>query len=69
MAKQPSTTPMECQPFYYGDAKPMAPAPTERGARTPRSLARAMAEGEADVMRKRSLKAQRAQISEQKARE
>jgi hypothetical protein len=68
MAKKPSTTPMECQRHYYGDAQPMAPAPTER-PQTPRILARAMADDKAEALRKRSLKAQRALISDHKSKE
>jgi hypothetical protein len=66
MAQKPSTTPMECQRHYYGDAQPMVPAPTERAAAS-RTLARAMADDKADALRKRSLKAQRDQISENKS--
>jgi hypothetical protein len=63
MAKKPSTAPMECQPYHTGgDARPMAPAPTER-TKTPRSMASGVANGKAEMIRKRSLKKQRAQIS------
>jgi hypothetical protein len=62
MAKKPSTTPMECQRFHYGDAQPMAPAPTER-TKTPRTMASAIADGKAEMDRRRSLDEQRAQMS------
>jgi hypothetical protein len=62
MAKKPSTAPMECQRFHFGDAQPMARAPTER-TKTPKAMTSAIADGKADATRQRSLKAQRAQIS------
>jgi|SRR5580692_9466768 hypothetical protein len=62
MAKKPSTAPMECQRFHFGDAQPMARAPTER-TKTPKAMASAIADGKADATRQRSLRAQRAQIS------
>jgi hypothetical protein len=61
MARKASTDPMECQPAHYGDAKPMAPAPTTR-AQNPRAMATALADGKADVVRRRSLKMQRLEI-------
>jgi hypothetical protein len=62
MAKKPTTAPMECQRFRSGGALPMARAPTE-WAKTPEAIGSAMADGKADAIRKRSLKAQRAQVS------
>jgi hypothetical protein len=38
MAKKAPTEPMECQSAHYGDAIPMAPAPTIR-AQNPRAIA------------------------------
>jgi hypothetical protein len=61
MAKKASTEPMECQPAHYGDAKPMAPVPTMR-AQNPRAMATALADGKADVVRRRSLEMQRLEI-------
>jgi hypothetical protein len=60
MAKKASTEPMECQPAHYGDAKPMAPVPTMR-AQNPRAMA--LADGKADVVRRRSLEMQRLEIN------
>ena len=61
MARKASTDPMECQPAHYGDAKPMAPAPTTR-AQNLRAMASVLADGKADVVRRRSLKMQRLEI-------
>ena len=62
MAKKPIMAPMECQPFHYGDAVPMAPVPTKR-ADTPGALATAISERQTDAARRRSLENQRAQIA------
>ena len=62
MAKKPSTTPMECQRFHFGDAQPMAPAPIVR-AQTPKALASAISGDKAKALRERSLVEQRAQQS------
>jgi hypothetical protein len=62
MARKASTDPMECQPAHYGDAKPMAPAPTTRAQNNPRAMATALADRKADVVRRRSLKMQRLEI-------
>ena len=61
MAKKASPEPMECQPAHYGNATPMAPAPTTRPQNT-RAMATAFSEARAEMVRQRSLTKQRAQI-------
>ena len=62
MAKKGPTEPMECQSAHYGDAIPMAPAPTTR-AQNPRAMATAISDARAERVRQRSLTKQRAQIA------
>jgi hypothetical protein len=62
MAKKAPAEPMECQPAQYGDAMPMAPAPTMR-AQNPRAIATAISDAWAEKVRQRSLTKQRAQIA------
>jgi len=62
MAKKALTEPMECQQAHYGDAMPMAPAPTTR-AQNPRAMATAISDARAERVRQRSLSKQRAQIA------
>ena len=62
MAKKAPTEPMECQSAHYGDAIPMAPAPTTR-AENPRAMATAISDAKAGKVRQRSLTKQRAQIA------
>jgi hypothetical protein len=62
MAKKAPTEPMECQSAHYGDAIPMAPAPTIR-AQNPRAMATAISDARAVKVRQRSLTKQRAQIA------
>jgi hypothetical protein len=61
MAKKAPTEPMECQPAQYGDAMPMAAAPTIK-PQDPRAMAAALADNKADMVRRRSLQMQRQQI-------
>jgi len=61
MARKAFTEPMECQPFHFGDAMPMAPVPTTR-KQNPRTMATAHADGKAEMVRRRSLKKQRLEI-------
>jgi hypothetical protein len=60
MAKKAPTEPMECQPAQYGDAMPVAAAPTT--TRDSRAMATALADNRADMVRRRSLQMQRQQI-------
>jgi hypothetical protein len=62
MAKKAPTEPMECQSAHYGDAIPMAPAPTMR-AQNPRAMATAISDAWAEKVRQRSRTKQRAQIA------
>jgi hypothetical protein len=62
MAKKAPTEPMECQSARYGDAIPMAPAPTMR-AQNPRAMATAISDARAEKVCQRSLTKQRAQIA------
>jgi hypothetical protein len=62
MTKKAPTEPMECQSAHYGDAIPMAPAPTMR-AQNPRAMATAISDAWAEKVRQRSLTKQRAQIA------
>jgi hypothetical protein len=59
MAKKAASEPMECQSAHYGDAIPMAPAPTMR-AQNPRAMATAISDAWAEKV---SLTKQRAQIA------
>jgi hypothetical protein len=61
MAKKAASEPMECQPAQYGDAMPMAAAPTTK-PQDPRAMATALADNKADMVRRRSLQMQRQQI-------
>jgi hypothetical protein len=67
MAKKAPTEPMECQSAHYGDAIPMAPAPTTR-AQNPRAMATAISDAKADRVRQRSLATQRAQLATTRTR-
>jgi hypothetical protein len=62
MAKKAPTEPMECQSAHYGDAIPMAPAPTTR-AQNPRAMATAISDAWAEKVRQRSLTKQRTHIA------
>jgi hypothetical protein len=61
VAKESLTDPMECQPFHFGDAMPMAPVPTTR-TQNPRAMATALAHANAEMVRRRSLKMQRLEV-------
>jgi hypothetical protein len=60
--KRRKTSPMESQPVHLDGATAMAPAPT-KSSKSVRAMGLAISKGQAELIRRRSLKKQRGQIS------
>jgi Protein of unknown function (DUF3606) len=60
--KRRKTSPMQSQPIHLDVATPMAPAPT-KSSKTVGTTGRAFPKGQAELIRHRSLKKQRRQLS------